>query len=355
MGQSKVSFSAEGRRWSKELALDLMGLGGLFWLGRRLSSRSVVAITYHRVLPGKAGIGQSRPSNSLYEDEFERQVAFLTKRYHIVSGDEFASFVQGRHKLPPCSVLVTFDDGYENNYTVAWPILRRYGATGVIFLTTNLIGKPNAALWFDRLDHLLSVVPRQEIRRWIHSESMAVKDDMELRVWLKGLAGPDRDRMIDNLERQVGHCVSSVASREQVGLLSWDQVRELVGHGMTMGSHTATHQILSACSPEYARLELVQSRRRIEDEIGRPCWCFGYPNGQASDFRASDQQAVRDAGYFCAFTQMPGYVRRETDRLALPRIPVPDSGDLRIFNYNLSGIGQVVRTLRASGRLICKG
>jgi peptidoglycan/xylan/chitin deacetylase (PgdA/CDA1 family) len=118
----------------------------------------------------------------------------------------------------------------------------------------------------------------------------------------------------------------------------------MAAQGMTIGSHTASHQILAAASPDDVRYELRLSRQHIEDEIGQPCWGFCYPNGTAADFRASDKAAVRAAGYTCAFTQIPGLITRGTDVYALPRMAVPNVGDMRVFRSRLTGVHYALQT-----------
>jgi len=128
--------------------------------------------------------------------------------------------------------------------------------------------------------------------------------------------------------------------------MSWDQVRSLAAAGMTIGSHTANHQILAAVSPAEANAELLLSRKRIEQETGQACWCFAYPNGELRDFRPSDERAARDAGYSCAFTQVEGVISNHSPRYALPRVPVPSTGDLKLFEAYVSGSHQFVKGAR---------
>ena len=129
-------------------------------------------------------------------------------------------------------------------------------------------------------------------------------------------------------------------------LMTWDQVREMVNAGMTIGSHTVSHQILAKATPEQVEEELVGSRLKIEKETGRPCWCFAYPNGERSDFRVSDQVALKAAGYTCAFTQIPGFISAKTNHYALPRIPIPGSSDIHAFASRVTGVHHGLQRLR---------
>ena len=131
-------------------------------------------------------------------------------------------------------------------------------------------------------------------------------------------------------------------------LMTWDQAREMANAGMTIGSHTVSHQILASATSEQVAEELVSSRLKIEKETGQPCWCFAYPNGENTDFRLSDKIALQSAGYTCAFTQIPGFITGKTDHYALPRIPIPGSNDIRIFASRVAGVHHWLEGLRFS-------
>jgi peptidoglycan/xylan/chitin deacetylase (PgdA/CDA1 family) len=309
-------------------------------------------LTYHRVLPDSYRTTGSRPKNSLFSGEFERQIAYMARRYHVATGEELRAHLSGERLVPPYSVLLTFDDGYANNYAQAFPILRRYGVNATFFLTSGLIGQPGARLWFDRLDAVLSVVSRPDLHEWLrrHGAPSTVRDDVQLRQYIKGLSHVQRERLLTRLEQERGTQAITAHDDLASGLMSWDQAREMAAAGMTIGSHGVTHQVLAGASPEEVHAELSISRQRIERELGGACWCFSYPNGEASDFRSSDRTQVQTAGYGCAFTQVPGLVTPRSDVYTLPRISVPDSGDMRVFLSRLTGVHLWLKALGASGR-----
>jgi peptidoglycan/xylan/chitin deacetylase (PgdA/CDA1 family) len=324
----------------KQFALALLSGAGILRVGRWCSRHRLVVLTYHKVLPDDYSDAAARPPDSLFRWEFEQQVAHLVRWYHVTTGEEVRAFLAGDMQLPDYAVLITFDDGYENNYTVALPILQRYGAHAMFFLTTRYIGQPDATLWFDRLSALLCTVPFSDILPRLPAYGVPgdIRHASQLRRWLKGLSQLQRERLITALEDML--TPGRGVTREQVAsrLMTWDQVRDMAAQGMTIGSHTASHQILAMASPDDVRHELRLSRQHIEDEIGQPCWGFCYPNGTAADFRPADKAAVKAAGYTCAFTQIPGSITRGTDAYALPRMAIPDAGDMRVFRSRLTGV-----------------
>jgi peptidoglycan/xylan/chitin deacetylase (PgdA/CDA1 family) len=312
-----------------------------------LSRRSLPVLTYHRVIPREQCPGAKRPPNTLFTDEFDAHMTFVARRFHVPGGSELRAFLEGNATLPRYSLAVSFDDGYENNFVHALPVLRRHGLHAMFFVTSGFIGTTGRMFWFDRLDRLLSAVPRAEVLQRLRRLDPTVPDvpGTRLHRWFKTLPHARQSGLLDALERQFGDAELPPADRTVYGLMSWDQVRSLAAAGMTVGSHTANHQILAAVPPDAAREEMLSSRLRIERETGQPCWCFAYPNGERRDFRPEDELSAAGAGYLCAFTQIPGIVNRCAPRYALPRIPIPDTGDLKIFRSYVSGVQRAFRNV----------
>ena len=323
----------------KTLAFSLLSSGGVFRLGRALCRRSLIVLTYHRVIAKTPY--DTRPSSSVFSCEFEEQIEYLVRRYHIAKGEEVRSLICEGGSLPSNSVLITFDDGYENNYTRAFPVLQRYGATATFFLTTGLIGRAQASLWFDDLDSLLSTNSIRPVIERLKALGLpaGVENERGVRKWIKGLSRQPRENAIETLKKCLGYAYPTNTA-EITDLMTWEQIREMSNAGMTFGSHTDSHQILASGTPEEMEHELLHSRLKIESETGRPCWAFAYPNGESGDFDGSHKVALKAAGYACAFTQIPGFVDASTEHYALPRIPIPDSGDIRVFASRVSGVHQ---------------
>lgn len=326
----------------KTFGLNALSTLGAMRLGEYISRRKLLALTYHRVISRSDWPHAGHPPNALFDDEFDAQMAFVARRFNALGGQQLRSVIEGA-RPPNYSVVITFDDGYENNFTHALPILQRHGLHAVFFVTSNLVGSDEGAFWFDRLDHVLKAATWIQVREAIKEldgELGNCQTAREMRGEFKRLSHARQSQVLERLESKfhVLNCVDDNPALYRS--MTWYQVRALAQAGMTIGSHTVNHQILSAVDPDAALAELVESRRKIEAEVGEACWCFGYPNGQRQDFRESDEKAVAQAGYLCAFTQIPGGIERETPRYALPRIPIPDVGDLTVFRSYVSGLNR---------------
>lgn len=335
-----LEMNPELRDFAKKVILSALSASGAIRFGEFLSRDRVLALTYHRVVPRAAWTGAGRPVNTLFTDEFEAQMEFLSRRFHVLDRNELRAVVANERRAPRYSAVITFDDGYENNFTHALPILQRFGLHAVFFVTSNLIGDSRAVFWFDRLDQVLAAAPYDDVQSMLGQldPSLLASNKAALRSKFKRLTSSRQGELLTALEThfRIPNCAE--ANPDLYRSMTWDHVRALATAGMTVGSHTRNHQILSAVEPALASEEVRLSREKIESEIGEECLCFGYPNGQSSDFRKSDEQAIKEAGYLCAFTQVPGSIDSQSNRYALPRIPIPDVGDLTIFRTYVSGL-----------------
>jgi hypothetical protein len=234
---------------------------------------------------------------------------------------------------------ISFDDGYENNYMHAFPVLQRHGLKAIFFVTTGRIDRKVQHFWFDRLDCLLCRVSTEDVTGELRKldPSLHALRDANIRLYFKTLPALRQSEILDRLEQQFGNAEIASENRTIFESMSWDQVRSMASAGMTIGSHTASHQILSAVGSAQVYAEVLSSRQRIQDETGQDCWCFSYPNGERRDFRPLDQQAILRAGYLCAFTQIPGAISSHTSRYALPRIPIMETRDIRILRKKAFG------------------
>lgn len=340
----RTDLLSDARQVIKRLGLLVLSNAGPNRLAKYASRRNLRVLTYHRVAPRDCVAAGKRPPDTVFADEFERQMAFVARHLDAIGGDRLRSIVEGTADIPHHALAISFDDGYENNFQYALPVLQRYGLSAVFFLTTDFIGK-DQLLWFVRLDRLLSVAPSTVLLERLREldPSIRVPTDTQIRPYFKGLPAVRQSELLGHLERKLGCPAASDAERTVYGMMSWDQVRRLASAGMTIGSHTANHQILAAVSSAEASAELRSSRERIEQETGQTCWSFAYPNGQRRDFRASDELAARDAGYSCAFTQVEGMIGNHTPRYTLPRIPAPNTGDLRLFETYVFGLRHFIK------------
>jgi peptidoglycan/xylan/chitin deacetylase (PgdA/CDA1 family) len=242
--------------------------------------------------------------------EFDWQIDYLKRRYRVLTLQEALALTAGA-KLTEPAVLITFDDGYIDNYQVAFPVLRRHGAQAVFFLPTAFIGAERIPWW----DVIAYVVKRSKTTRislsYPENKIFDLERDGERRTIMlilrlyKQPAMQDHDRFLEDLERA---CESSRPRADaQRCFLNWDEAREMTRHGMAFGSHTHSHELLSKLSAERQQDELARSREIIERELRVNIDTLAYPVGARHTFTPTTVEMARKTGYRAAFSFYGGF------------------------------------------------
>jgi peptidoglycan/xylan/chitin deacetylase (PgdA/CDA1 family) len=236
-------------------------------------------------------------------EDLDAQVRFLVRNFDVVGPDDVADLGPGRH------VLITFDDGYRDNHTLALPILREHGATAAFFLTTDFLDVPGLA-WWDEIAWMVRTSPRASlvldgaaVRFDEPDRTAAVSALVDRAKALPGRAlGPYLDRVAEATGSGRAPCM--VADGQW---MTWRMARELLAAGMHVGGHTVTHPILARLEPDLQRREILGCRERLQAELGIPMRWFSYPNGDRGSFDAHTRAALADAGVELAFSFDGGY------------------------------------------------
>jgi peptidoglycan/xylan/chitin deacetylase (PgdA/CDA1 family) len=235
---------------------------------------------------------------------FRRQMEALRRHFTVLPLTELAERARLR-ELPKNGLAVTFDDGYRDNYTNAFPVLRELGLSATIFLTTDALDD-NSLLWHDRVFDAFQRTRKAEARA-----SLAT-----VLARLRRSSPEERNRRIESLLEELAIEPGVPPGWEK---LTWQQVREMASHGISFGAHTLDHPILTFVSEEEARRQIRESKKRIEAKLGSPVTMFAYPNGTASDFDRSTQRIVEEEGLALAVTTVSGANDESTDPYSLRR------------------------------------
>lgn len=269
-------------------------------------------LAYHRVLD----VGQERSFEfdpdliSASTADFDWQMQHLRERYDPIGFHDLVEFVKHGTPLPPRPVIVTFDDGFDDNYRVAFPILRALRMPATFFVSTGYIGR-RETFWFDWFFYLA----RHAIGKL---EALVIggarfpldgaDGERQARRALQALwTLPDDQRRtaIETLERSLGMAQPQQGFAQSMPM-DWDQVREMAAAGMELGSHTVSHPILSRVNASALRYELVESKRELEERLGRSICALAYPVGGNFAFNREVEEAAREAGYDVCASYVPG-------------------------------------------------
>jgi peptidoglycan/xylan/chitin deacetylase (PgdA/CDA1 family) len=288
--------------WARFLSAS----GCLWWAKRQLRGNgAVVALIFHRVLDESSyRTTRSQPEIVVRENTFRELVAHIASRFEPVDLREAAPGKLGE-KL---RVAITFDDGWEDNYTVAFPIICKYGIPVIIFVTSGFVGM-NAPFWPEQVIGLLramnSSIENTEIEAMIES--------------LKKHSAEEREQCLVKLLEQASEKGMSLQPSSIDRTLSWQEIWEMDRIGVEIGSHTQTHQILTTVGTDTARQEVLESKATIERALGKLCDVFSYPNGNWSP---ETRNMLAESGFRFAVTTDPGAWTAACDPLCIPRVNV---------------------------------
>ena len=266
--------------------------------GRAHGTPTLTIIGYHRVVEEPLETLTSSPHGMVVSaGMFEQQIAYLARRYRVLSLAEVVDRCERGIPFPPRSCLISFDDGWRDNYTVAFPILVRHGLPATIMLTTDYIGTTNR-FWYTRL---IPIVLSKEFRAVQNGDELDPYPDpigaelVRLRTCKTDLRTPHLNPLIEIMKRYPNEVIEAVISglAARFGcpdphagermMLDWDEVREMVRSGITMGSHSRSHRILTQLSDREVVDELRGSKTEIEKRLGRPVESIAFPNGNCTD------------------------------------------------------------------------
>ncbi|OEY67751.1 hypothetical protein BG841_15820 [Marinobacter sp. X15-166B] len=284
---------------------------------------------YHR-------ISDNHIDEGLNAENFKRQIQLVKMNFNTISLSDLLSDRSSAQRYTNCAVI-TFDDGYQDFYKTAYPILRAEGVPVTIFVTTGFIDQEQW-LWPDQIKYLLGNTDVKKFNLDALGElCMAEGRD---RAWHKisdhCLTLPNKEKLkfIVNLAKKLDTPLPKTAPPEYEGL-TWGHLREMKETGLDVQSHSYSHPIMSNLDDRELKFELEEPIKRIHEELGHKPNIFCYPNGQKIDFNDRVKAAIKMAGYEYAVAAFPG---RHTlkDLYEIKRYPTSDN--MEVFNKALFGL-----------------
>ncbi len=248
------------------------------------------------------------------ESSFAALLDYLEREFQVVSLDGLLQGPPADGSKPVC--VLTFDDGWSDNYTTAFPLLKKLAMPTTIFLSTGLIGKAKT-FWVEQLIQAYKDPGRREhIRSRLTSLTGTGSSHESLLEIIRYLMHrPAAER--NDLLAQILPPGTAVQEANGDRLMEWSQVREMSAAGIEFGAHTVTHPLLPYEDDATVAYELSAGKEKIEEVLGKKVRAFAYPNG-SWDERV--RRYVQQAGYTVAFTTDRGWHRPGHDPLTVRRV-----------------------------------
>jgi peptidoglycan/xylan/chitin deacetylase (PgdA/CDA1 family) len=291
--------------WVRTLYLT----GALWWAKRELRrSGAIVVFTFHRILDDRSfEETDSLPFIVVRKRTFQRLVRYVAEHFEPVD----VRTAEPGPVTERLRVAFTMDDGWQDNYVNALPILRAAEIPATVFLCTGLAGE-TAPFWPEQVRRVLRPSLSQTYGKRAETLIEALVES------LKYCSPEARDRHVHMLLIQSGDAdeMRGAKPRDIDRTLDWEQVREMDRQGVRFGSHSHAHPILTAVPEDVAAQEIVESKLALETKLGYECDLFAYPNG---DWSPAIREKLAECGFRLAFTTEREAWLLETDLLSIPR------------------------------------
>jgi len=270
----------------------------------------VIGLNYHRIGDGGAS-PFDRGIWSASAAGFDEQLAALKRDADVVSVDD----LDERHaRRRGRSVLITFDDGYLDNYTTAFPLLKRHGLPATFFVTTGFLDTPRLP-WWDEIAWMMRSARGAHLDLPGFIPTRVAFDEPSREQAVRTVLRAFKATPTDGTEAFLSAlALATGAGRydpEQARSLwmTWDMIRELRASGMSIGGHTIDHPILAQMSDEGQRDQITGCAARLESELGERMRWFAYPVGTRQAFNEATRACLRACGVELGFSYYGGFRR----------------------------------------------
>ncbi len=339
-------------KWIISVVIVCSGLLWLFeFLRKRMKKGKVIVLFYHRVLDDKQIKDYYRPAVAVSVPTFKKQMELLQKKHKVISLDDAVNLLQERKPLGNDYMVITFDDGYADNYENAFPILKEYNLPATIFLTTDYIDS-NRLLWADTVGMLLEkkwdVFLQTELFQTLkNAGSFDSKAAMinEIISTLKKMDEDTRNVIIARLKEDIGCSVELNAL-----MLGWRQIKEMKNNGISFGAHTKSHRFLTTLMLSEKEAEIKESKNIVEQNLNEQISYFAYPDGR---FDEECKDIARKSGFQGACSTIIGDNVPGCDLFALKRRDIGEDVCVNpfgriskaLFLIEINGIYDMIRNI----------
>lgn len=252
-------------------------------------------------------------------ERFAAEIAHLARHYRVLPLADIVDALTHGRPLPPRAVAITLDDGFADNFSEAWPVLKAHHVPATIFLVSDCV-ETGRLPWPDRLAHLLRDTARMSLalRRPVSRVFPLTTRDERLAALgvllplLKECPTETRRAVMDDIEAALD------VPPDRGQMLTWEQCRAMTADGVTFGAHTLTHPILPRTDALEIKREIADSKAAIETRLGVPVRYFAYPN---DSWTPAVAEAVDAAGLDAALAGGRELDQAEMHRFALGRRP----------------------------------
>lgn len=298
---------------------------------RKVQKAKYMVLGYHRV-------GTEGPPfySTLPRAAFAAQMRYIKRNYRVISVSQMAKEL-GDPDLQGRAIVVTFDDGYGDLFSEAFPILRDYEIPATIYLAGQAI-ETGELLWYDgiflRLQYagnILNVMLDRPYTFLLDSKTARLVAAEKIVTYLRSIPDDERRAWCAAFEKLVPVPRHTLRG----SMLTWDEIRQMHRAGITFGAHTMTHPVMSRLLPEAQRDEISQSKRLVEQRLDTAVNEFAFPFGKVRDCGTAAASTLKQLGFLTALTTIVGINEPGSSLLRLRRVVINNDTSISKFALQL--------------------
>ena len=290
-----------------------------------LIDTSAIILIYHRV----TNLKSDPQLLAVKPDNFYNQIKYLKENYNLLTIEQFVNIKLSKKKFPPKSLIITFDDGYHDNYSEALPILSSVKTQALFFITTALLNTEEES-WWDKMDQFfdskINFPSYLNINNNFKLNTSSSKNKINayhyLHKLLKYSKPANRESIINQIIEQIKF---EPIDRDINKFMTFDEIKSMNdSHFAVIGAHTHTHTPLSILTYNEQKNDIEKSVAILENLINKKIEYFSYPFGTKKDYNKDTFNICKELNFKVAFANYYSQVHRWTNNYNLPRVLIRD-------------------------------
>lgn len=305
---------------------------------RHLRRPDIVIFNYHRIRssPGECRTSFDQDVFGPTKDDFERQVKWLKECAYLLSESDLISMISGDVPRPrrKCA-MITFDDGYRDNYQLAYPVLKKYNVPAIFFIPTQRVDTRQLG-WWDIISYLIKKSNKDAVNYKGQRIQIANSKKEAIRTFQNTMKLEKHHETKDLLHALADECQVAfpTAAEQDRELMSWPEIKEVSDNNISIGSHSHTHRVLATLTDTDQKQEMLKSKKILSDRISKEVHTISYPVGHYAHFNNVTMKTADECGYKLGFSFNTGINSwRDIDRYNIKRIAGPDHAIMFYATY----------------------
>jgi len=261
---------------------------------------------------------------------FLKIIKFLKLKGECLSIDQIYEIIKNKKKFPENSFAITFDDGFENNYKVAVPMLKKYNLKSTFYFSSELVDK-NVMSWIDKVEYAFQKTNKKKLLLPWEKKLSNINDNKNKILVLdkirKVLKNKNNNKLIEqfvkNLFRNLNVKEISSLNNNLDKKISWSNVKKLNKSDLfTIGGHSHKHVSLTSIPFDQAKKQIDISLKLFKKKAGIDLKHYSYPEGQRRDFNNNIIKYLKKKGIKICPSAIHGYNNNRSNLFTLKRISI---------------------------------